>query len=283
MAERPRLGELLLGTQGLALMRLAYGGDEAARQAQVEGMRDLLARYDGDSGLLAPLPGSEHDLDAGYALWSQTYDGPMRLMTVEEPAMHALFDGLPPGCDVLDAACGTARHGVEIARRGHRLTGVDRSPHMLEKARAKLPDATFLDGELEALPVPDAAFDAVVCGLALVHLPRLEAVMAEFARVLRPGGRLIISDVHPMPILVGWQAQFRGASGEAAFIRLHPHLLSEYTTAALAAGLRVASCAEPALTPDSVVTPAAEHVPEANRAAWVGMPGVVVWEFRKEE
>ena len=281
MAQRPRLGELLLGTEGLALMRLAYSGEEAARQARVGEMRDLLARYDGEAGLLAPLPGSERDLDEGYALWSQTYDGPMRLTSVEEPAMHGLFDGLPPGCEVLDAACGTARHGVAIAARGHRLTGIDRSPPMLEKARAKLPDATFLEGDLEALPVADAAFDAVVCGLALVHLPALERVMAEFARVLRPGGRLIVSDVHPMPILVGWQAQFRGASGEAAFIRLFPHLLSEYMAAARSAGLQVTACFEPALTPQSVVTPAAEHVPEANRAAWVGLPGVVVWEFRR--
>jgi len=281
MATRPRLGELLLGTQGLALMRLAYSGNEAGRQACVDGMRDLLERYDEDSGLLAPLPGSERDLDEGYALWSQTYDAPLRLFGLEEPVMHALFDGLSPGSKVLDAACGTGRHALQLAARGHSLTGVDRSPHMLARARTKLPDAVFLDGDLEALPVPDAAFDVVVCGLALVHLPRLDQVMAEFARVLRPGGRLIVSDVHPMPILVGWQAQFRGADGEAAFMRLHPHLLSEYATAALGAGLRVAACMEPLLTPESVVTPAAEHVPEANRAAWVGLPGVVVWQFGK--
>jgi ubiquinone/menaquinone biosynthesis C-methylase UbiE len=182
---------------------------------------------------------------------------------------------------VLDAACGTARHGVRIARRGHRLTGVDRSSDMLARARAKLPQATFLEGELEALPLEDAAFDAVVCGLVLVHLRQLEDAMAELARVLRPGGRLIVSDVHPMPILLGWQAQFRTADGSAAFMRLHPHLLSEYIAAAAGAGLSVAACAEPALTPESVVTPAGEHLPEANRAAWVGVPGVVVWEFRK--
>jgi SAM-dependent methyltransferase len=279
MAERPRLGELLLGTAGLALMRQAYDGDEAARHARVAEMRGLLDRYDGDTGLLAPLPGSERDLDSGYALWSQTYDGPMRLLTVEEPAMHGLFDSLPPGCDVLDAACGTARHGAQLAARGHRVTGVDRSGDMLAVARAKLPDAVFHQGDLEALPVADATFDAVVCGLALVHLPRLERAMAEFARVLRPGGRLIVSDVHPMPIMVGWQAQFRGADGEAAFIRLHPHLPSEYIAAAEGAGLRVAACREPALTELSVVTPASEHLPQANRAAWVGLPGVVVWAF----
>jgi len=281
MAARPRLGELLLGTAGLGLMRQAFAGDDAARRDRVAEMRALMARFEAGGSLDAWLGGAECDLDEGYAIWSGTYDGPMRLITVEEPAMHALVDALAPGSDVLDAACGTARHGAYIAGKGHRLTGLDRSPDMLAKARAKLPDATFMEGDLEALPFEDARFDAVLCGLALVHLPKLDKAMAEFARVLRPGGRLIVSDVHPMPILLGWQAQFRGADGTAAFIRLHPHLLSEYMTAARGAGLEVSACFEPALTPQSVVTPAAEHLPEANMAAWVGVPGVVVWEFRK--
>lgn len=281
MAARPRLGELLLGTAGLGLMRQAFAGDDAERRSRVAEMRALMTRFEAGGSLDAWLGGAECDLDEGYAIWSQTYDGPMRLITVEEPAMHALVDALAPGSEVLDAACGTARHGAYIAARGHRLTGLDRSPDMLAKARAKLPEATFMEGDLEALPFEDARFDAVLCGLALVHLPKLDKAMAEFARVLRPGGRLIVSDVHPMPILLGWQAQFRGADGSAAFIRLHPHLLSEYMAAARAAGLEVTACFEPALTPQSVVTPAAEHLPEANQAAWVGVPGVVVWEFRK--
>ncbi|MBD1546238.1 class I SAM-dependent methyltransferase [Labrenzia aggregata] len=279
MGEKPRLGELLLGTEGLALLRLAFTGDEAMRDARVTEMRDLLAHLD-DPDLAAALAAPEYDLKSGYALWSKTYDAPLRLFSIEEPAMQALFDMLDPGT-VLDAACGTGRHSVELVRRGHRVVGVDRSETMLEKARAKLPDADFRVGDLEALPADDHAFDAVVCGLALVHLPDLHRVMAEFERVLHPGGRVIVSDVHPFLTLLGWQAQFRTGSGDAGFMRLHRHMLSDYTKAAAAAGLWVRSLQELPLTKESAVTVASERLPEANRAAWVGLPGVVVWEFGK--
>jgi len=115
----------------------------------------------------------------------------------------------------------------------------------------------------------------------LVHLPSIEKAVSEMARVLSSGGRLIVSDVHPVPILLGWQAQFRTASGGTGFMRIHPHLLSEYVQAFIGAGLLVASCAEPRLTPESAITPAAQRLPEANLAAWVGLPGVVIWELEK--
>ena len=58
-------------------------------------------------------------------------------------------------------------------------------------------------------------------------------------------------------------------------------MLSEYLEAFIGAGLRVESCAEPGLTAESAITPAAERLPDANLAAWVGLPGVVVWELEK--
>jgi hypothetical protein len=64
-------------------------------------------------------------------------------------------------------------------------------------------------------------------------------------------------------------------------MRLHPHLPSAYCQACAAAGLRVRTCHEPLLTPESAVTAAAERLPEANRAAWVGLPGVVIWDLEK--
>jgi hypothetical protein len=82
-------------------------------------------------------------------------------------------------------------------------------------------------------------------------------------------------------ILLSWQAQFRAANGDPAFMRLHAHLPSDYCEAALAAGLRIRACHEPLLTPAAAVTPAADRLPEANRAAFVGLPAVIIWDLEK--
>lgn len=273
----PTLGQMLLGTEGLALLRLAATDDAAAREARVAEMRTLLAR---DDDLARPLDTPEYDVDAGYGLWSQTYDAPLRLFPVEEPAVHALLGGLPP-CRVLDAACGTGRHGAWLAGLGHDLVGVDASPAMLARARAKLPQARFEHGDLTALPLPDASVDAALCALALVHLPDLRPALAELARVVRPGGRIVISDVHPFLTVLGWQAQFRTAAGGTGFVRLHRHLPSSYAQAAVEAGLTVVNLFEPLLPADSAVTVAQGPIPEANAIAWAGLPGVIVWELAK--
>jgi len=57
---------------------------------------------------------------------------------------------------------------------------------MLAHAPRRLPDGDFRVAELDWLPLPDDSVDVIVCALALVHVPRLEPVLAEFARVLRP-------------------------------------------------------------------------------------------------
>jgi len=278
-ARAPTLGEYLLGVEGLALLRLAFGDDPDARAARTAEIHDLASRIATDPALGAPL-GAEYDLDDGYRVWSATYDRPLRLFPIEEPRMHALIDACPPGT-ALDAACGTGRYSTYLAARGHTVIGVDQSPSMLERARQKLPEATFHQGDLAELPAPDESVDVVVCALALVHVPSLAEAMAEFARVLRPGGRLIVSDVHPFLVLLAWQAQFPAEGGGRGFMRLHCHLPSEYLGAAGAAGLSFRSLHEPVLTPESVVTAAADVVPDANRAAYAGLPAVTVWEFER--
>jgi SAM-dependent methyltransferase len=274
----PTLGEILLGTEGLALLRLAAAGDAAARAARVTEIRDLLARW--DAGLAAPLGTPEYDLAEGYRRWSRTYDAPLRLFPVEEPAVRGCLAGLPPG-SVLDAACGTGRHAVWLAARGHTVTGVDASPEMLARARAKLPEARFELGELTALPLPEASVDAALCALALVHVPDLRPALAELARVVRPGGRVVISDVHPFLVALGWQAQFKDEDGRTGFVRLHRHLPSDYVAAALTVGLTVRGILEPPLPPESAVTAAQGPIPEANALAWAGLPAVLVLDLAR--
>ncbi len=280
MAAKPTLGEMVLGTQGLALLRLAFGDDAQARLDRIEEIRAILGDWDRTPAMSTALPASEYDLTAGYSRWSETYDQPLRLFPVEEPTMHRLLDHLPPST-ILDAACGTGRHSTYLAARGHTIIGIDQSPAMLAKARVKLLEHVFREGDLEALPLDDHAVDHAICALAMVHLPKLDQAIAELARVVRPGGRVMISDVHPFLVLLGWQAQFRTSNAETGFMRLHPHLTSDYCAAFAAAGLRVRQCYEPRLTDQSAITHAIEKFPDANRAAWVGLPGVIIWDVER--
>ncbi|MEV0236354.1 class I SAM-dependent methyltransferase [Nonomuraea sp. NPDC050786] len=138
----------------------------------------------------------------GYRVWSRTYDVPNSAFDLDEPFIREIVDALPAG-DALDAAGGTGRMAAYLAGRGHRVRGVESSADMLERARLRVPQAEFLPGDLSCLPVPGESVDLVVCTLALTHVPVLDPVPAEFARVLRPGGHVVIADIHPEGVARG--------------------------------------------------------------------------------
>jgi ArsR family transcriptional regulator len=99
-----------------------------------------------------------------------------------------------------DLGCGTGQVAAALAPFVARVVAVDRSGDMLQAARRRLRDLTNVDvrrGELEALPIADGELDAATLLLVLHHLPDPAAVLAETARALRPGGRLLIADMLP--------------------------------------------------------------------------------------
>lgn len=97
---------------------------------------------------------------------------------------------------------------------------------MLALARKRLPEAEFRHGDLGALPVDDAAVDLVVCALALTHVERLEPVFAEFARVVRPGGHVVIADLHPERVALGSVPSVR-VDDRPGRIRSHVHPIGD--------------------------------------------------------
>jgi demethylmenaquinone methyltransferase / 2-methoxy-6-polyprenyl-1,4-benzoquinol methylase len=105
--------------------------------------------------------------------------------------------GLAPGQRVLDIAIGTgllAREAAGIVRGEGLVVGLDPSLGMLEQARASL-TLPVVQGRAEVLPFADASFDMVTMGYALRHMASFGAVFAEFQRVLKPGGRLLILEI----------------------------------------------------------------------------------------
>lgn len=100
---------------------------------------------------------------------------------------------------VLDVACGTGVVSFALASQAREIVGIDISPGMLAKARAirhqrGIRNVHFVLGEAEHLPFHDEQFDAVICRLAIHHFPQPELEIHEMARVLKHGGRLVISD-----------------------------------------------------------------------------------------
>jgi SAM-dependent methyltransferase len=178
------------------------------------------------------------------------------------------------------------------------VLGVDRSPEMLAVARARLPRGEFREGSLDQLPVADSSADVVVCALALAHVPALGAVMAEFARVLRPAGHLVISDAHHELVFRGSVVKALTGDGEPGLVATYRHTPGDFLRAALPAGFLVRRCEEPrglrahdepasashSLTEVPLGTwqdwpwSLLEVIPDAVRAAWA-TPSVVVWDF----
>ena len=100
-----------------------------------------------------------------------------------------------PGERVLDACCGTGDLALAARAEGASVTGVDFSERMLERARRKAHDITWVLGDMLELPFEDATFDAATVGFGVRNVEHLGRGLGELRRVLRPGGRLAILEV----------------------------------------------------------------------------------------
>ena len=134
---------------------------------------------------------------APYATWHAS-----QLGRVTEHIEHALVLRLAGMLDrqrVLDVGCGDGTLAVVIARQGATVTGIDADPDMLDAARAHAEavgaELSLRQGKAEALPFPDASFDVVIAVTVLCFVPEAGRAVQEMARVLRPGGRLVLGEL----------------------------------------------------------------------------------------
>ena len=119
----------------------------------------------------------------------------------ETPVLADWLNRMPDG-PVLDAGCGGAKYLDLIQQQKHRYIGVDVSGSMLEYGRKKATDAGFKNAAFHAadmrqLPMPSNSVNSILCARALSHIKDPQEVFREFKRVLRSGGLIVISDIHP--------------------------------------------------------------------------------------
>ena len=280
MTEHPTFGDFVLGFEGLAIVR-SWGLHPEVVRARAESIAEVVARR-GERPWSVPLDERERDMRAGYREWAGGYDRPDNpIVMAEEPVVREMLDACPAGA-VLDAACGTGRWARYLAARGHSVRGIDATPEMLVEARRKVPEGRFEEGDLTDLPLAAESVELAVCTLALTHVPELAPAVQELARVVRPGGRVVISDVHPFMAMLGNHARYPRGQGEFGFVRNHVHQHSEYLAAFRAAGLAVLQCREPPWGKAELATLGfADERPGLLEAAVQGLPVVVVWELEK--
>jgi SAM-dependent methyltransferase len=231
-----RVGDLLLGLIGLALLRSRVTdlGGKAFCDGRVAELRRILDHWD-EPALQRDAEWEDAPAVEGYAVWASTYDsGPNPLIDLDEGSLRPILERYPPG-RALDAACGTGRWAAYLAQRGHVVHGVDESPDMLDVARAKLPPVEFSLGDLRALPLASGSVDLAVCSLALTHLPNLDQPLAEFARVLRPGGHAVLSNIHHLSLPLGGVIEMLTPARRAIRLPASLFLPTDYINAALRA------------------------------------------------
>src|SRR5208282_1570587 len=234
----------LLGVEGIAILRGRLVS-LAEADARVDELRRLVLDLE-STGFAAELNRTQLDVHRGYEAWAPGYDSleSNALIRLEQPCVRSLINALPQ-CRALDAACGTGRLAEYMSARGHSVVGLDRSTAMLAVARRKLPIGTIMQGDLLSLPFERGSFDLVVCTLALEHLPRIAPAILEVARVVRDGGRIILSSIHPTSSILGGRPMFDLQDGTSAVVESYFHPHSEYLRSFREAGLTVMDCLEP--------------------------------------
>jgi ubiquinone/menaquinone biosynthesis C-methylase UbiE len=131
---------------------------------------------------------------SGYDAIAQRYDD--WASSIESPEggwVAQLLAQLDAGSHVLDLGCGGGRTSARTVAESHTYTGVDISPAQIERARARIPSGRFIVGDVTALELPEASFDAIVSLFMFGHVPRAEQapLLARMRRWSKPGGWLL--------------------------------------------------------------------------------------------
>jgi ubiquinone/menaquinone biosynthesis C-methylase UbiE len=126
---------------------------------------------------------------------------PLEAATMRPAAHLVKFAGIAPGQRLLDVACGTGVAAIPAARLGAKVTALDLTPELLERARFNAGIAgveiDWHEGDVEKLPFADASFDVVTSQFGHIFAPRPALALAEMLRVLKPGGAIALNTWPP--------------------------------------------------------------------------------------
>lgn len=192
----------------------------------------------------------------------------------------------------LDVGCGEGRFCRMLKSHGVDVVGIDPTPAMIAAARTRDVDGTYLEAPAERLPFRDGAFDLVVSYLSLIDIPDVEAAVPEMARVLRPGGTLLIANLTSFNTACADTGWIKDGGGRRLYYPIDNYLqehamwidyrgirvinhhrpLSTYLRALLGAGLALTHFDEPEPAPDA---------PASRASSYARVPWFLVMEWLK--
>lgn len=177
-----------------------------------------------------------------YNAWSHDYDNqPGNLMlSLDEQLFHSLIGKVNVENKVIvDVGCGTGRHWPTLlAAEPAKITGFDVSEGMLAILKEKFPGAETHIPDGNVLLVKNESTDIVISTLTIAHIQRIDEALAEWVRILRPGGSLLITDYHPTALAGGGKRTFN-SGGETIVIRNYVHPVQQLAQLAKQFGLNI--------------------------------------------
>jgi ubiquinone/menaquinone biosynthesis C-methylase UbiE len=183
---------------------------------------------------------------AAYASWAESYDTNENRTRDLDAVILRQHELDIAGRDVLEIGCGTGKNTEWLAEHAASVVGLDLSPEMLARAKARVPSATFIEHDIQRTwPVADESVNAVVGNLVLEHISNIRIIFHEAQRVLRPNGTLFLCELHPFRQRLGSQAQFTDtATGDRLKVEAYAHDVSEYVNGGIDAGLTLGRIGE---------------------------------------
>lgn len=135
--------------------------------------------------------------------WKKKFRGAAN-RAFNELMFRYVFERIPPAVDttVLDAGCGDARYSIRLAERGYKVVAVDFSDYIVRAAKENVRESGFgnlvevQQSDLTNLPFEPGRFSVIFCAGVLMHIPRFELAISELARVLSPGGILVVGETN---------------------------------------------------------------------------------------
>jgi SAM-dependent methyltransferase len=181
----------------------------------------------------------------GYGAWAETYEDVVQ--DEMDLRLLARIDSVDWSCAdrAIELACGTGRIGAWLRMRGvPRLDGVDFTPEMLKRAEGRAVYDHLHMADIRDTGLPAATYDLIVEVLADEHLPDLQPLYSEAARLAGPAGAFVLVGYHPHFLMNGIPTHFNAHDGKPVTIESYVHLFSDHVKAAHGSGWSLAAMDE---------------------------------------